>query len=255
MPYRLVQPGIGALRPLVILYLVGAQVDPDVRAALGPAPAIVAFDDAQGESVPVVVNRVEQRTGAKVSDVALVGFSAGCAAVRRELLDGRDPSAVLACDGTHASLPPAPWQIEVWQRLAERARKGERLFVATCTQNTYVESELPKDQRYSATVSVLQLVTGYPLMPSVAPAGEHEGALHVFSYASASTDHDAHIEQQRAVMPAMLARYVQPWLMARTEQVPTLSAEERAQVAGAVALSLDRLARSLDGEEPGPPSA
>ncbi len=254
MAYRLVQRGEGEQSPLVVLYLVGAHVDADLRAALGPAPSIVAYDDATGEPLPHTVARTTAATGKGVGDVILVGFSAGCQAVRRELIAGRDPAGVLAIDGTHGDLPPAEWQLAPWRTLAERARRGERLFVATCTQNTYVENELPKPKRYSATVTVLRLSTGLALLPAVAPEGEHEGELHGYSYASATTDADAHIRQQRKVLPDVLCRHVRPWLAARSPLAP----EERTLAEGAVALSLDRVARAeLSGkrESAPPPSA
>jgi hypothetical protein len=240
MSYRLIQAGSGECRPLVILYLVGAQVDDDVRAALGPTPAIAAFDDSRGEALYATVSRVRRDVEAQIGDVVLVGFSAGCQAVRRELIAGGDPAAVVTIDGTHATLPPESWQIEVWQKLARRARHGERLFVATCTQNTYVE-QLPKTQRYAAVVTVLRAATGFALEPAAVPAGEHEGSLHVYSFASATTDHHAHVAQQRVVMPEMLRRYVAPWLAGRS----ALPVDDIAAVQAAVALSLDRIARTL----------
>jgi len=240
MAYRLVQAGSGEQRPLVILYLVGAQVDDAVRASLGPTPAIAAFDDARGEGLDTTVTRVARAVDAEIGDVVLVGFSAGCQAVRRELVAGGDPAAVVTIDGTHANLPPEGWQIEIWQKLARRARHGERLFVATCTQNTYVE-HLPKDQRYAAVVTVLRAATGFACQPAATPVGEHEGSLHVYSFESATTDHHAHVAQQRVVMPEMLRRYVAPWLEGRR----ALPVQDLAAVQAAVALSLDRIARSL----------
>lgn len=251
MAYRLVQAGSGDPRPLVVLYLVGSGVDADLREALGSVPAIVAFDDAVGEALPQTIARVQSKLGAAVSDVAICGFSAGCQAVRRELIEGQDPSVVVTMDGTHASLPPADWQLQVWRDFASRARRSERLFVATCTQNTYVENELPKDQRYSATVSVLRLVTGFSLKPAPAPSGEHDGELHVYSFTSETTDKAAHGRQQTVALPDVLLRHVRPWLMARMP----LSKEERTSVQQAVDLSLDRLARDLDRESERAPKA
>src|SRR5262245_9758126 len=69
----------------------------------------------------------------------LVGYSAGCRSVRSLLLEGVHPVAVVTIDGTHASKPPAAWQLDVWRELAAEARRGERVWVATCTQRLYVE--------------------------------------------------------------------------------------------------------------------
>jgi len=247
MGYRLVQRGEGKERPLVVFYLVGSHVDADVRAALGPLPAIAAYDDSIGEPLPSTISRVNGTiVGSAVKDVVLVGFSAGCQAVRRELATGRDPIGAVAMDGTHGKLPPAEYQVAPWRELAEKARRGERLFVATCTQNTYVETDLPKDQRYAATVTMLRLITGFSIPPSDAPEGEHDGDLHVYGYTSETTDKAAHIRQQRIWMPEMLRRHVKPWLMARIPLRP----DEQALVDGAVALTLDQLARGEGQERP-----
>lgn len=195
MSFRLVQQGEGNPRPLVVLYLVGAPLDQDLQEALGKTPAIAAYDEPVGETLHTTISRTQAKTEAEISDVILVGYSAGCKAVRRELMNGFDPAGVFTIDGTHADLPPLDWQIQVWQTYAERARRCERLFVATCTQNTYVETSLPQGRCYSGTVSVLRRVTGYPLEPSAAPSGEHDGALHVYSYSSAPTDMAAHGKQ------------------------------------------------------------
>lgn len=253
MPYRLVQQGEGNPRPLVVLYLVGSPLDPELREALGKTASIAAYDDPNGEGLPATISRVQAETEAAVSDVILVGYSAGCKAIRRELMNGQDVAGILAIDGTHANLPPADWQIEVWQKYAERARQCERLFVATCTQNTYVETALPQGQRYSATVSVLRQVTGYALEPSDDPAGEHDGALHVYSFSSAPTDSPAHAKQQTIVLPVMLARHAKPWLEGQREPAQSsedpfmsvLSAEERTMVEQAVLVAQEKLMREL----------
>lgn len=268
MPLRIVQQGQGNPRQLVVLYLVGSPMDPELRAALGPDPAIIAYDDPKGEPLPTTMSHVTTKSPVNVSDVILVGYSAGCQAVRRELMAGHDVAGVVAIDGTHASLPPLQWQLDVWRDYAEKARRGERLFVATCTQNTYVETDLPKAQRYSATLSILRQVTGFRIIPSETPAGEHDGALHVYGYASEKTDKMAHARQQTVVLPQMLARYVKPWLEAALRafpgQVPpqqeahssVLTPEERARVDQAIALSFHKLTRMISeanaDEEPVP---
>jgi len=251
MAFRLVQRGEGDRRPLVVLYLVGADADPDLRASLGPRPVIAGYDDPVGEPLGSTIARASAAVGVGISEVILAGFSAGCQAVRRELAAGHDPAGVLALDGTHADLPPQEAQLAPWRQYAERARACERLFIATCTQNTYVETDLPKNKRYSATVTVLRLLTGFALVPSTTPEGAHEGALHVYSYSSERTDAAAHGRQQRLVLPTMLRRHVRPWL----EGKRPIAQSEKAMVNGAVALSLDRLARGLDTQrvEESPP--
>ena len=94
-------------------------------------------------------------------------------------------------------------------------------------------------------------VLGARASPSTSPEGAHEGALHVYSYASERTDAAAHGRQQRIVLPTMLRRHVRPWL----EGKRPLMEDERARANGAVALSLDRLARGQAEKvsEPPPP--
>lgn len=147
--------------------------------------------------------------------LVIVGYSAGCQAVRAALRAGALPIAerigIVAIDGTHASIPPKPWQLRIWQLAAEQARRSERIFVATCTAQVYTES-LPPAQRFLSTLSVLRQAIDPSLVPLTPPDERHEGDLHVYAYASKAIDADAHIAQQRAVLPAMLAKHVRPWL-------------------------------------------
>lgn len=212
MTLRLVQAGSGDRRQLVALFLVGAQCDEDLREALGPTACIVADDTSSGTQTMRDVEAWARSHigGADVGDVTLVGYSAGCQRVRQMLIDGAEPHAVVVVDGTHASWPAQPWQIDVWRELADEARRRERVFVASCTHQTYTE-KLPKGQAFTATVHVLEHATGLDLEaggPIAAPIEHHDGELHVYSYASHTADADAHVAQQRIAMPWMLARHV-----------------------------------------------
>jgi hypothetical protein len=221
MSFRVVQSVRGTQCPLVLCYLVGEHLDADLRAAL-PGATLLATSTALGEPLTRTLARA-RAAGWQDGPLALVGYSAGCQAVRQLLLDGADPAAVLCVDGTHATLPPPRWQIDVWQRFATRSRAGERLFVASCTEQLYVE-DLPAAQRFSATLSVLRAVTGWPLdSPGPLPLGAptSEGALHVHAYESARIDKQAHIAQQRLALPALLRLHVAPWL-ARLIDCPDL---------------------------------
>ncbi len=203
MKYRIVQKGAA---PVLVCYLVGSHMDPALRAAC-PERAIVATDESglQATRGDLVTARklVGHHPGAPID---LAGYSAGCQGVRKHLVDGEVVGAAVAIDGTHASIPPAPWQIDVWAREAETAREGDSVFVATCTQQHYVE-RLPVGQagRAMSTAHVLERALGRPLPPGTEI---HEEGLHVVSYPSKDIDRDAHILQQRVVLPEMLARYV-----------------------------------------------
>lgn len=215
---RIVQRG--SSRDLAILYLVGPQCDADIRAALGPTPWVVAFDDKNGHRPADAAKFLEQEGLHEIHSLCLVGYSAGAQAVRAALLKPGDlPGArfaAVAIDGAHASMPAERWQIDVWKDIAERARAGEALLVITATAQTYVES-LPAP--YLSTLTVLRKV----FAPHIEPGDEiHERDLHVHAYRSKAADKKAHADQQRVVMPEMLRLYVRPWLERSAEAPPVV---------------------------------
>jgi hypothetical protein len=77
-------------------------------------------------------------------------------------LAGVSASAYLLVDGTHASWPPAEWQIAWLRELATEARQGRVLMVATHTLQSYSE-KLPPGRAFSSTGRVLRAATGWPL--------------------------------------------------------------------------------------------
>jgi hypothetical protein len=217
---RLVQAGTGSRRALVLLFLVGEEIDDALREALGPGPCIVADAEAAGsEPYAALLAQIASMAGVSAFEaVVLGGYSAGVARVRQLLRDGAVPLGVLAIDGTHANKPPLPWQIELWRNLAARAQTGAALFVATHTQNTYVEHLA---QPYLSTLSVLRLVADLPLedagpvtapvehaRPGTAPAH----GFWIYSYASKECDGEAHGAQLTVALPMVLERHVRPLL-------------------------------------------
>lgn len=203
MKYRVVQKGIS---PVVVCYLVGSHMDQALRAAC-PERAIVATDQSGLAATRGDLVRARQLVGHHVAaNVSLVGYSAGCQAVRKHLVEGELAEEIVVIDGTHASIPPAPWQLSVWRDAAEDARAGDITFVGTCTQMSYVERiPVGKPGRATSTRHVLEQACGVEL-----PAGTevHDGRLHLVSYPSKDVDHDAHVAQQRVVLPIMLADMV-----------------------------------------------
>lgn len=242
----------GTSPDLVVIYLCGTHVDDAIRAALGPNPTIVAFGDAQGQTPAAVASKLGL---ARVRSLVLIGYSAGCQAVRAALRSGALPIAerigVIAIDGTHASMPPEPWQLDVWRCVAEQARRGERLFIATCTAQVYTES-LPPGQRFLSTLTVLRQAIEPSLVPLTPPDERHEGDLHVYAYASKSIDAAAHIAQQREALPAMLAKHVRPWL-ARAADVDVTRPDRpvAVQVRSLGERALDVMRRKLGEREAG----
>ena len=238
MSLRLVRPGGPAV---AIGYLLGPGTagarDAALRAAL-PGCAIVA--DATSPKVPDVdaaLGLVPQSTG----ELVLVGWSMGGQTIRtiarsrvEPSVRGRDVAAIVVADGTHAPLDGGPWQRATWERLAELARGGGLTFVASCTQNTYVE-HLPGSQAYASTRTVLDWIARRPMLPGTEL---HEGGLHLYSYPSGACDGDAHVRALDA-LPGLLARHVAPLLGGEAPPVSdTIPAPPPFQPRGGTALSL-----------------
>lgn len=215
MALRLVQAGKGHPRPLVLAFLVGGEQDQKLRAAFGPRPCIVADGHAKGPMMGELLEFAHRQAGVReVSRVALIGYSAGCQRVRALYLSGVRGSAYLLADGTHASWPPEEWQIGWLRDIASEARAGRALVVATHTMQVYTE-RLPRGKAFCSTARVLRMATGWPLDrvgPLDAPVVTPEGALYVYSYASADIDAPAHAAQLVRVVPELAARHLGPWL-------------------------------------------
>jgi len=231
MPFRdVLTAPVGA--PVLACWLVGPQMDAAIRAAL-PGCRILASTARDLAPAEAAI-----RAAGGNGPLVLAGWSAGCESVRALLLAGVEPAAVVTLDGTHASLPAADWQIDVWRALAEEARRGERLWIATCTQQLYVES-LPAGQRFTATRHVLERAVGCELPPG---AEIHEGGLHVYSVPSAAIDAEAHKAQLRDWLPRVLREHVAPWL--GLEPIPAT-----VPTGGSVSTGLRTLRRGMTGED------
>lgn len=222
MTIRIVQRGASA--HAVFLFLVGSHMDAELKSSLGPAPTIVADDEAHGMETmgQLLVIAGKGRGGDPITGYSLVGYSMGCERVRTLTRAGAHPEAVIAIDGTHASFPPAPWQIEIWRDLANDARRGRLLCVATHTFQTYTE-HLTGGQAFSSTVTVLRLATGFALTgggPIDAPGETQDGDLYVYSYSSASIDKHAHELQQQVALPWVLRRHLAPLIDGARVTIP-----------------------------------
>ncbi|MEZ4313953.1 MAG: hypothetical protein R3F14_38515, partial [Polyangiaceae bacterium] len=220
MSLRLLQAGQGSSRPLVAAF--GPMAAAKLPRLLGPSACIVFDADGHGtESMGQIVDfAARQASFTAVSATALIGFSIGCSRVRGLRVGGAAAGAYLLVDGTHANKPPQPWQIAWIKDLADQARAGRLLLVASHTYQTYVE-KMPKP--YLASVTVLRLATGFALDnggPATAP-GVTKDPVHappttglwVYSYASAEADYEAHAYQGGAALHAMAARHLAPWLL------------------------------------------
>jgi len=229
----------GSSQDLIIFYLVGSQLDDAIVRALGDGPTIITFGDARGSTPFDVASSLGFD---RVRSLVVCGYSEGCKAVRAALRAGAIPIAdrlgVVCIDGTHASKPADDWQINVWKNLANDARRGDKLFVATCTNMTYVE-HLHLNP-FLATITVLRAAIDATLAPNSPPDERHEGDLHVYAYASDSIDTKAHIAQQRETLPMVLGKHVRPWFdrVGFDKETKMLASE-------ATAIGLDRLTREV----------
>ncbi len=228
--WRLVQKGTGAV---ACGFLSSPALDAKLRAAL-PGRAIVAtIEDGRSATIDDVARAARIGGLEPGAPCALFGYSAGCQGVRKLLRDGLDPTAVAPFDGSHSTMPVRSADVELWKRRADKARRGVSLFLATCSQQTYVE-RIPEGQpgRAASTRRVLGQAIGVDLavassrppsglrngkvtgLPAAGLVGRevHDGALHVLSYATADVDHAEHAYQGAVVLPELLARYVGPWL-------------------------------------------
>lgn len=230
MALRLVQPGIGATRPLVAMFLASGDLDRKIQAAFGPAPCIIADHTRDGkETLRDLMDFAYKNAGvSNVSRYALIGYSAGCQRIRKLRIDGAEAAAYLFSDGTHASWPPQEWQIAWLRDLAAQARKGKVLVVASHTWNTYTEKLTPPQTPYASTVTVLRQATGFPIErggPPDAPVVSHDGQLWVYSYASKDADKVAHSYQAMVVQPKLAAHHVAPWLLKGPQPSPAPTKE------------------------------
>lgn len=243
---RLVQAGRGSLRPIVIVWHVTIALDSAIRAALGPDPCIVnvtappsgeraTYDESTAAAgyLSALVAGVATKQGFTAGPLVLVGFSAGCRAVRACLRAGNQPAAVVAIDGTHGNWPTRTEdQIAPWRAAFDRARQDPAsfLFAASHSGLTYVEGLKPNP--YASTWRVLREVTGWPLAVAKGgprPVVTREGGAVVFS-----TDAQDHVAQARVFLPKILAEAVRPFLAAAVAALPpaALPAPEPPPAAG-----------------------
>jgi hypothetical protein len=221
---RFLQRGTGVFRDVVVFYAL-ADLD-HVRGFLWPEAcaladwsgpyAVVSPDDI--EPLGQVVVRARREAGPfSVRAVVLVGYGAGCRAVREQVREGARPDVVIALDGVSGPpgpIPPDEYYLGPWRVVADRARRGECLAVFTHTAQTYMEA-LPLGQRYPAPVTVLREVTGLglpALSPGEPPIQTSDGGLVVQSFPSRTLDRVAHTVQRTMALPRIVSELVRPWI-------------------------------------------
>ncbi len=216
MALRLVSAGRGEVRDLVVVYYLGAYSDRKLRDACPPNTVIV--NDTRKPTArytrmrpnegidPLVSVRewaIRQSGALGIDRTILLGFSAGCQALRTQLLAGEAPDAVVAVDGTHSGTQAAGWQIDPWRDYLDLALGDKAVFVASHTQIV--------PPGYASTRKTLERVTGW-VLPGKFPGGlewaEHqESSALVVSYPGANAA--AHSNQATRYAPQLLSRAFQ----------------------------------------------
>ena len=256
-PLRLVRPGTGAL---VVAYFI-ADTAALLRALPPDAAVLVDNHNPSGRFArtpgaggvdPLSVARTLASLPAPSATI-LIGWSAGCQAVREQLRAGARPDVVLALDGTSGAVPPTVAQLAPWVEAAEQAQRGRCLTIITATQQVYTR-DLPAAQRFESTLYVASEVwhSRRPSTPAdlLAPGEYRAGDLVVAVHPSGRIDGDAHRREQRDHMPDLIGRVVVPWLAARGAPARV---ETGATTLGqrALALSLAELAADVREEPSG----
>jgi len=218
VPLTLVTPGSGAVRDLVIAYHVAPLVTgPKIAEAAPEACVLVEMNNGLSSAyelrnglvpLPEAVAKAKEMAGEdfEVGLLILVGFSAGCEALRQHLNQGYLPSVMLALDGTHASSPPNPeTQLQAWQVFCQLAKDEQRVARITHTQiDTY--GYLPT----KVVAPMLAEIDDAPAVASDDPmphTTQHVGWLWLDAYEGKVGDD--HNNQQRKVLEPSLAEIVE----------------------------------------------
>jgi len=199
MSPRVVQQGSSS--DVVIAYHMGEPLDQMLAASFPDATIFnetgITYHDPNEVSPPPQAGRL-----------ILVGWSAGCQAIRVQLQRGVVPAAIIACDGIHGSY-------DVWKRYVEMARSGQVVMAIT-------HSQVPGVQ-FPSTTEMAERLTGFVLDkfgPPSNPAVHSVGKLIVYS--AEGNDAEAHKAQVRVVFP-IAASAVMTAL--NTGEVPTGDSE------------------------------
>jgi len=183
---------------LVIYHFGDSGLDPTFHAA---APGIRIYNETLEPGKGLYAKVTELPADAPRPHY-YAGFSEGCQGVRTQLARGTSPAGVVACDGIHASRPPAESQLKPWRDYFMAAAGGN--------VQAYVSHSSIEPGTYLSTTETIPLTVpeGLAAMPA-SPTNDggtiqRLGSLYVLSYAG--TDKAAHIYQGRVVMPNMIAR-------------------------------------------------
>jgi len=228
---QLVQAGTGPRRHIILGYFCDTlHVETDLPEILGEDVCLLQdLDDAHGrfaaapghggvDPIEDVVAFAHEHCGEfEVGKIVLMGWSAGCQAVREQLRsdDHEIISGAVALDGISGSVPPLPAQMAPWYAMVDRAKLGSgSLLIVTHTAMQYMEN-LPAGQRYESTTHTAAMLCERAGLTPPGPGGEASlGDFTVVSSPSANIDGPAHIHQVKVVLPDVAKRFLVPWLAA-----------------------------------------
>ena len=91
-----------------------------------PSRGMAMYDALVGLAVAAAAE-----DGAKVGRVFLLGFSEGGEAIRTHLIEGANPSGVIAVDGLYTPLNDSGPRTRVWMDYVSRAKSCDRIMVAS----------------------------------------------------------------------------------------------------------------------------
>lgn len=208
---NIVQEGSGDVRDVALLYLAGTGAMAPELAARLPAGTCVAADKAVSFESPdpfgpqgvlpwqQALDLLQGQLGFQVGHLWLIGFSAGCWALRAQLDAGVPASYVLAADGIHLPLgTPAPNENLPWLAAAGMARAKELvLFVSV--------SGTPASKSRDTRTSARDLFGWSGCMGSYAdPCIEQDGYLRIYGATYGGGNAGEHKDQINLLLPRMI---------------------------------------------------
>ncbi len=209
---RIVQLGAGNPRSLLLVYHLNARDDAALRSAMG-SNALIVNDTTVGSnyadtpSLAATIAGLQAQLGAVTfSPIIVAGFSAGGFATARILAQGGDPDALVIADGTYATTPAG---YADWQTYANRAMRGERVFLASNTSLIVASSTWHVLSAIAGVVlplgpNVANRPAGVPVLAGPGPSVYRSGNFIIYSY---PTDSGAgHEYQGDTVLPMMLTQ-------------------------------------------------
>lgn len=209
---EILQAGSGPERDIALLYLAGTgAMGPELARRLPPGSCVVAdkaiYFETPDPFGPQGVTRwdamlatLQDQLGFTGRHLWLIGFSAGCWAVRAQLAAGAPASYVLAADGVHLPLgTPAPQEEQPWLEAAAAARARALVLSVSVSGTPAFKS---RDTRTSAR----DLFGWTGCMGSYAdPCIERDGFLSIYGATYGGTGNAGeHKDQINLLLPRMI---------------------------------------------------